>query len=286
MINFANLFAPGTASDDSVVLAQQSGDSIFTRHNERDISRLQSAINSYSNLKATYNLNDLVNFEGTNYRNITAVTAAENFDPVKWETLEAALNTVFVKDVSQFPDATPGFFTHVENNGIGDARFLFRDSLVYTNEQIAEITNSTVVAYDGVHTIDKSQIFLNKQYDTVTLTSGERAVVVDAAENIIYSVNGTTNNVAFIDGKTNVKDPTLISVGSVPIEIHINVTAQELYTPNAGGASISVIDINPLSGTYQTVIATISLGAGLFTTFQRFPWRLESDRDSLQESGG
>ncbi len=49
-----------------------------------DISRVQSAIHSYSNL-LTYKLNDLVVQGGNFFINILPVTTPENFNPNKWE---------------------------------------------------------------------------------------------------------------------------------------------------------------------------------------------------------
>jgi len=257
VINFADLFNNGTPADDSVVLAQQSGDSTFTRHNERDISRLQSAINTYSNSKSTYNPNDTVHFQGTNYRNITAVTTGETFVPAKWDSLDGALNTIYVNDESQFPDAATEFFTHVEDNGIGDARFFFRDSLVYSDGQIADIANSTVPAYDGLHTIDKTPIFLNKIFDEVIVGNNARGVAVNEDKNKGYVANFADNTVTVFNSLTN-QVITTIGGFSGPSSIVIDETLNKIYVTERSANRVAVID-----GTSDTVSTTITTGIGV-----------------------
>ena len=83
--------------------------------NVEDISRLQSAVKDYSNL-LQYKIGDLVNFNGTLYKNIVAVTAPEDFDPAKWQDIVAGNKIVNVKTVSDFPDALPASFINVVTN--------------------------------------------------------------------------------------------------------------------------------------------------------------------------
>ena len=78
---------PGTPSDTSIVHASENGVSTNSKgHGERDISRLQGTAPLYSSSK-TYNLNDLVTESGTVFRNITAITIPETFNPSKWASV-------------------------------------------------------------------------------------------------------------------------------------------------------------------------------------------------------
>ena len=256
VINFADLFANGTPANDSVVLAQEFGSSTFTRHNERDISRLQSTINEYSTL-LTYNVGDQVRSNETNFRNTTAVTAGENFDSVKWAPIDSALSVVHVNDISQFPDATPAIYTHVDDNGLGDARFFFTQPISYTNGQTASLTNGTVPAYDGVRTIDKTPAFLIKNSATIaTGGSSSRGVAVNSETNIICEANFLGTNVTFTNGNTNqkIQDTT---VGTGPQMVAVDEINNLFFVTNQTGESISVLD-----GTTFAVTDTISLEAG------------------------
>ncbi len=74
----------GAASDGSVVHASDAALGNLSRaHDERDISRLQSAINVYDAAK-TYEVNDVVSFNNQAQICITQITVPEAFDPTKW----------------------------------------------------------------------------------------------------------------------------------------------------------------------------------------------------------
>jgi len=245
------------------VLAQEFNSSTFTRHNERDISRLQSTINEYSTL-LTYNVDDQVSFSGTNYKNITAITVGETFVPAKWDSLDGALNTIYVNDSSQFPDAATGFFTHVQSSGEdNDARFFFRESLVYLDGQVANITNSTVSAYDGLRTIKKREEYLYDRHSFVTSTGDSRAIDVDSTTNRYFSVDGNTDELHVTDGNTNQVIATIAVQGN-PESVVVFPEIGRAYVANFDGVanvgSVSVIDIEIGSGTIYQVIATVVIG--------------------------
>jgi len=80
---------PGTPSDTSIVHASENGVSTNSKgHDERNISRLQGTAPLYSSSK-TYNLNDLVTESGDVFRNTTAITVPEAFNPSKWTSIGA-----------------------------------------------------------------------------------------------------------------------------------------------------------------------------------------------------
>jgi hypothetical protein len=76
---------PGAASAGSVVHASDAALGNLSRaHDERDISRLQSAITPY-NAALTYEINDVVSFSNQAQICIVQITVPEAFDPAKWQ---------------------------------------------------------------------------------------------------------------------------------------------------------------------------------------------------------
>lgn len=75
---------PGAASEGSVVHASDAALGNLSRaHDERAISRLQSAIRPY-NAALTYEVNDVTSFNNQAQICITQITVPEAFDPTKW----------------------------------------------------------------------------------------------------------------------------------------------------------------------------------------------------------
>lgn len=87
---------PGSASDGSVVHASDAALGNLSRsHDEREISRLQSAILAYDAAK-TYEVGDLVRESGFNWICVTQITVPEAFDDSKWNFVDNGLGVVFV----------------------------------------------------------------------------------------------------------------------------------------------------------------------------------------------
>lgn len=86
---------PGSANRGSVVHASDASLSNLSRsHTEEGISRLQSAINTYS-ASLTYDVGDLSLESGIDYRCNTQITVPEAFDVSKWDEIgidESALD--------------------------------------------------------------------------------------------------------------------------------------------------------------------------------------------------
>ena len=81
---------PGAASDGSVVHASDGALGNLSRsHNERDISRLQSAILPYNAAK-TYQVGDMVTFQSLNWVCDVAVPVPEAFDINNWRLITDA----------------------------------------------------------------------------------------------------------------------------------------------------------------------------------------------------
>jgi YVTN family beta-propeller protein len=89
-------------------------------------------------------------------------------------------------------------------------------------------------------------------------------VVIDSDTGTVYVANassGALGNVMVIDEKTNTVTG-YIHVGTSVGKLAIDPKSRKVFTANYGGQSVSVIDINKHSATYNTVIATIPLGVG------------------------
>ena len=143
-----------------------SNNTRLTINGLEDFSRLQSAANPYSNL-LIYKVGDVVEFNTTIFRNTTAVTVAEEFDPAKWTEVNGAPSVVHVRNIADLPDALTASFTSVADNGSGDTRFVFTVPHGYTDNQTVQVLNSTVSAYDGFHVI---KVIDTTNFDVVGLT--------------------------------------------------------------------------------------------------------------------
>lgn len=152
---------PGTANDGSKVHASDANVSNLSRsHDERDISRLQSAIKDYSASK-TYEVDDLVFDNGTEYRCITQITVPESFDPAKWVSIGSgdvvgpASSTA--NQIAKFLDATGKEITNsvVQIDALG--RFT---SVLNIN------SHGIPGGSDDFATLDANQILTNKTLGT------------------------------------------------------------------------------------------------------------------------
>jgi YVTN family beta-propeller protein len=79
--------------------------------------------------------------------------------------------------------------------------------------------------------------------------AGSRLYVTNSGQTV-----GTT--VSMVNMASNAIDAT-ITVGSVPRDPAITPDGTRIYVPNQSSGTVSVIDSNPASGTYNTVIATL-----------------------------
>ncbi len=95
----------GAASDGSFVHATQASDGLSHRHDERNISRLQSQINPFDDTKS-YAVGDLTIFETIQRRciNVVAASGGTAFDPDDWTAADSVglKNVVTVYDEKDF----------------------------------------------------------------------------------------------------------------------------------------------------------------------------------------
>ena len=80
-------------------LSQSNNESIGVLN--EDISRLQSAVNDY-NVSLTYGIGDFVLESGIVYRNTTAITVPETFDPAKWTAVPSELDNITINEFLDF----------------------------------------------------------------------------------------------------------------------------------------------------------------------------------------
>jgi YVTN family beta-propeller protein len=107
--------------------------------------------------------------------------------------------------------------------------------------------------------------FENQIIDVITGFFSPSRFTFDPNTNLMYMTNFFTNQVSVLDGSQNALsggNPVLpsITIGNSADGIEINPTNQKIYTANSGDDTVSVIDANPSSGTYNTLIATITVG--------------------------
>jgi len=86
-------------------------------------------------------------------------------------------------------------------------------------------------------------------------------ITVDLATNMIYVANSGTNQVAIINGTTNMVDTPidLAPAGVFPVDVEINTLTKSLYVSNVLSLIVIVIDINPANAgsTLNTIIDVI-----------------------------
>jgi len=112
-------------------------------------------------------------------------------------SFQSLQNTVIVRSAADLPDAIENNFINVENDGSGNAQFVFSSAHNFSDGQIVEILNSSVVAYDGFHTIKFIDTFkfsvigltfsTDANGDTVRCLDRDTAYIIAAQ---ILTVNG------------------------------------------------------------------------------------------------
>jgi YVTN family beta-propeller protein/parallel beta-helix repeat protein len=96
---------------------------------------------------------------------------------------------------------------------------------------------------------------------TITVGSSPRGVAVSPDGARVYASNYGGDSVSAIDAATGLVVAT-INVGDGPIGVALTPDGFRAYVANEFSGYVSVIDTNPAnSGTYNTVISTIGLGA-------------------------
>jgi len=160
----------GTPSDTSVVHASQDGSPTNSRsHDERGISRLQSAANVYSASKTSYDVGDLVIESNTLFRNIIAVTSPEAFDPDKWEAIPNVNPLTFPDDSTQASAA-------LKNALFGSLRTIVFDKEFESAEE-AVISDITFKRDDGLKMWVVGSVGTVFEYDLGTAWDSSSAVI-------------------------------------------------------------------------------------------------------------
>jgi YVTN family beta-propeller protein/VCBS repeat-containing protein len=156
-------------------------------------------------------------------------------------------------------------------------------NFAYTPTQSARLTASTTPGADSdsfTVTVTDGPVTTNvtvtvpisstqPQLDPTAITVGSSPSGMVVSGNYAYVANQGVNTVSVFDTRTGdpvdtnpstpaVVDP--ITVGGAPTGIATNTAGTRLYVTNQRDGTLSVIDTNPTSATYNQVISTIKVG--------------------------
>ncbi len=131
------------------------------------------------------------------------------------------------------------------------------------------LNTNTMLTYSGngdgtVSVIDGNPS--SATYNTVVNTISTSipaigGVAVNNATNMIYVADTETpGSVYVIDGVSTTVNPTPIPVGNNPYGIAVNDKTNLIYVANNNENTVSVIDGNPSSSRYNTVLQTLTVG--------------------------
>jgi len=133
---------------------------------------------------------------------------------------------------------------------------------------VSNVLSSTVVVIDVSpdSPVDVNPISAENQIiDVISGFDGAARFTFDPNTNFMYMTHFLSNTVSVLDGFENSFAGGTPLVATIPIGngadgIKINPTNQKIYTANSADDTVSVIDVNPASGTYNTLIDTIPVG--------------------------
>lgn len=195
----------GNATDTSVVHASQNDDTNFSRkHNERDISRLQSAIFDYVESSKSYDVGDLVIFEDNTYLCITPTSGT--FNPADWQNQSKAMIGIFTMSYNTHNITLDQFFA--VNGGVqtSSANFLRRAVPLAIDVKLDmarvsfNIFNATMPLFVNLYIGDETGGNLQQGNLSVEVDSAGSFVDdvnfdnVNAGQTIAWKVEGTNSN--------------------------------------------------------------------------------------------
>lgn len=96
------------------------------------------------------------------------------------------------------------------------------------------------------------------------------AVAMDTVLGLAVVVNTGTNQIQLINPSTPLPLPAPITVGNAPTGVAVDNQHHVALVVNSADQSVSVVDINPASGTFRTVLSTIQLGGFVATGVKPF----------------
>ena len=73
----------------------------------------------------------------------------------------------------------------------------------------------------------------------------------------LYVANTTSNSISIIDTTTNTHVDNNLPVGIDPVAIAVRPDGNEVWIANHISDSVNILDTNPVSPTYQQIVATI-----------------------------
>lgn len=96
------------------------------------------------------------------------------------------------------------------------------------------------------------------------------AVAMDTVLGLAVVVNTGTNQIQLINPSAPLPLPAPITVGNAPTGVAVDNQRHVAIVVNSADQSVSVVDINPASGTFSTVLSTIQLGGFVATGVKPF----------------
>jgi DNA-binding beta-propeller fold protein YncE len=111
--------------------------------------------------------------------------------------------------------------------------------------------------------VDPSSGTYNTVISTISVDTNPVCLLYDLSSQNVYVADSSTDTIKTISTNTNTVIAT-ISVGNISVSLNnilvVDTDNKNLFVCNSSTNSVSVIDINPLSGTYNTVTDTVTTG--------------------------
>ncbi len=157
-------------------------------------------------------------------------------------------NIINVYENADLPDARTAFFINVQDNGVGDTRFITTGAHEYIDEQNIEISNSTVPTYDGFDAITiNDNVSQHTVVDSIAVGIDPFGIAVNDITGFFYVVDAGGADVQKFSTKTNLLINSL-NVGFDPYGIVIDTTTNRYYVTQTLTNMVAVINASNDSG--------------------------------------
>ena len=120
-----------------------------------------------------------------------------------------------------------------------------------------QTTNRIYVANQGDGTVSVIDGFTNSVIDTVPVGVAPIEPVVNPNTGLVYVTNQGDGTVSVINGSTNTVIATIDTENITPTGIDVDTSLNKIYVANNFASNVTVIDGDPSSGTFNTVIGGI-----------------------------
>ncbi len=173
---------------------------------------------------------------------VPVTLSGQGFDPV------FSSNTVFFNGVA----ATP-------TSGTSDA-LLVNVPLGALSGPVTVVTSAGTSNAVAFTVLERSSSHIDEVVATIGTASGTKSVAVSGDGALCYSL-GTDGDIVI---PINLEDETTypsIPVGDQPVAIVMHPGGALAYVANFGSGSVSAIDVDPASGSFNSVVTSLNVGA-------------------------